>query len=136
MIEKKSQSDESQKTFKDEKVPEKATGLYRILRAFLFSRDGFLYMLKEPAFRQEFLLTLIAGTSLFFIQLPLNSKLIMLASLILILIVESLNTGMEIIIDMISPQFDIRAKAGKDIGSLAVLMSFVIAILVWFAYLY
>jgi diacylglycerol kinase (ATP) len=93
-------------------------------------------MLKEPAFRQEFLLTLIAGTSLFFIQLPLNSKLIMLASLILILIVESLNTGMEIIIDMISPQFDIRAKAGKDIGSLAVLMSFVIAILVWFAYLY
>jgi len=112
-------------------IPPKAVGVHRILRAFLFSRDGFFYMLKEAAFRQELLLVIVAGILLFFIDLPLHAKLLMLASLVLVLIVEALNTGMEVIIDMISPEFDLRAKAVKDVGSLAVLMSFIIAALVW-----
>jgi diacylglycerol kinase (ATP) len=136
MIEHNSQSDESQKAFKEEKIPEKATGIHRVLRAFLFSRDGFLYMLKEAAFRQEFLLTLVLGAALFFLDISLKMKMFMLASLILVMIVEILNTGMEIIIDMISPGFDLRAKAVKDAGSLAVLMSFIIVAIVWFTGLY
>ena len=118
------------------KIPGKLTGINRILRAFAFSRDGFFYMLKESAFRQEMLLTIVGGSALFFIDLPLQYKLLMFASLILILVIECLNTGLEVVIDMISPEYDIRAKAVKDIGSLAVLMSFLIAFIVWFAGLY
>jgi len=131
MIKNKSQVAKNSNKEQNPQIPAKAVGVHRILRAFLFSRDGFLYMLKEAAFRQEVLLTIVAGTSLFFINLPLHLKLVMFASLILVLIVEALNTGMEVIIDMISPEFDLRAKAVKDAGSLAVLMSFIIAALVW-----
>ena len=118
------------------KIPDKLTGISRILRAFIFSRDGFLYMLKEAAFRQELMLTIVAGVLLVFIDLSLQVKLIMMASLVFVMITETLNTGMEIIIDMISPEYDLRAKAVKDIGSLAVLMSFIIAAIVWFSALY
>ena len=119
-----------------DRIPEKQTGIRRILRAFLFSRDGFLYMLKEAAFRQELMLTIVAGVVLCFIDISLQVKLLMIASLILVLIVEALNTGLEVVIDMISPEYDPRAKAVKDIGSLAVLMSFTVASIVWFCGLY
>ena len=118
------------------KIPEKQTGVRRILRAFLFSRDGLLYMLKEAAFRQELMLTIVAGVFLCFIDLSLQVKLLMIASLILVMIVEALNTGLEVVIDMISPEYDPRAKAVKDIGSLAVLMSFILASTVWFCGFY
>ncbi len=120
----------------EKSIPIKLTGISRILRAFTFSFHGFLYMLKESAFRQELMLTIVAGCSLFFIDLTLQVKLLMFASLLLVLVVEALNTGMEVIIDMISPEYDIRAKAVKDIGSLAVLMSLIIAFIVWFSGLY
>ena len=55
----------------------------------------------------------------------------MLASLILILVVETLNTGMENLVDMVTTEYDERAKRVKDMGSLAVLLSFVVAALVW-----
>ena len=119
-----------------DKIPEKQIGIKRILRAFLFSRDGFLYMLKEAAFRQELMLTIVAGVVLCFIDISLQVKLLMIASLIFVLIVEALNTGLEVVIDMISPEYDSRAKAVKDIGSLAVLMSFTVASIVWFCGLY
>ena len=117
-------------------IPEKRTGISRVLRAFKFSLDGFRYLLKEAAFRQEVMLTIVAGVALVFIDISLQLKLIMMASLVFVMITEALNTGMEVIIDMISPEYDVRAKAVKDIGSLAVLMSFVIAAIVWFSALY
>ena len=112
-------------------IPEKITGIRRILRAFIFSRDGFIHMLKEDAFRQELLLTVVAGTALIFLDISIIMKLFMFVSLILILIVEILNTGMEALADMITLDFDLRVKAVKDMGSLAVLVSFIFAGIVW-----
>ena len=115
----------------DKKIPSGKTGLPRIIRAFSFSWAGFKYMCGEDAFRQELLLAVVGGAALFFIQTPLPMKLAMFASLILILVVETLNTGMENLVDMVTTEYDERAKRVKDMGSLAVLLSFVVAGLIW-----
>lgn len=112
-------------------IPVKFTGIKRILRAFIFSRDGFKYMLREDAFRQEILLTIIASISLFFLNISLTMKTFMLASLLFVLVVETLNTGIERIVDMATKEFHSLAKEAKDMGSLAVLISFIIAGIIW-----
>ncbi len=55
----------------------------------------------------------------------------MLASLVLLLIVELINTAIETIIERISPEIHPLSKKAKDVGSAAVLLAFLLAIGVW-----
>ncbi len=118
---------------KDKKIPSGKTGLPRIFRAFSFSWSGFKGMCGEDAFRQELALLAIGVAVLFVIGTPLPMKLVMLASLLAVLAAETLNTGIENLVDMVTSEYDERAKLIKDMGSLAVLLSFMAAILVWCA---
>ena len=121
----------------EQKIPKKITGVKRILRAFGFSRDGFGFMLKEDAFRQELLLLVVCFASLFFLdKLSLEMKALMLASIVSILVVETLNTAVERLADVVTEEFHPGIKEVKDMCSLAVLLSFIAAASVWGAGLF
>lgn len=93
---------------------------------------GFAFAFRnEAAFRQELAL-FAAGTALaVWLARPLWQTALMVASLGLVLVVELLNSAIEAIVDRASPERHPLAGAAKDLGSAAVLVSLVVAALVW-----
>ena len=113
--------------------PPDNTGLRRILNAFVFSYSGFKAAWRtEEAFRQE-----VIGGVLIFIPLGLYlgetpaEKAILAGTVILLMIVELLNTAVERAIDRISFERHELSKEAKDMGSAAVLFTLVLALLSW-----
>ena len=107
-------------------------GLRRILKAFVYSYDGFKAIFKsEPAFRQDLcVFAVLTPISLQF-DVSTASHAIMIFSLFFILFAEMVNTAIEVVIDRISPKIHPLSKKAKDIGSLMVLLSFINAFVVW-----
>lgn len=58
-------------------------------------------------------------------------RVVLILSVLLVLIVEVLNSALEAILDRVSPEYHDLAKAGKDLGSLAVLLTIVFSAVVW-----
>ena len=115
----------------DKKLPKK-TGIARIWAALLYSLDGLrLAVSSETAFRQELLLIALALIALIFLPLSLVWKGILFLSTAAILIVELLNSSIESVVDMASPEYHVLAKRAKDFGSAAVLIIIIIAIVLW-----
>jgi diacylglycerol kinase (ATP) len=112
--------------------PQNNTGIARIGRAFFYSRDGFIAAYKnEAAFRQEVWLALVLIPLSFFLPVGILGKALMIASVLLVLIVELLNSAVEAIVDLASPEQHELAKRAKDMGSAAVLISLVNVGCVW-----
>lgn len=108
------------------------TGIKRILKAFTYSYDGFMATFKsEAAFRQDLLFCLIFGASLFWLPFRGADLALMIFSLILILLMELINSAIEAVVDRISPDYHELSKKAKDIGSLIVLLSFINMGLIW-----
>lgn len=113
------------------------TGVRRILKAFIYSRDGFTAAFKsEAALRQDLLVFVIFSLIALFLDLMLWQKALLISSLLFIVIMELVNTAVETVIDRISPDYHELSKKAKDIGSLLVLLSFINAFLIWGAFLY
>jgi diacylglycerol kinase (ATP) len=107
-------------------------GFSRILAAGLYSADGFQAAWKnEEAFRQELVLFILLLPALYFLPVSLLIKGLLLAVNVLVLIVELLNSGIEAIVDLASPEFHILAKRAKDMGSAAVFLSLLLASILW-----
>jgi diacylglycerol kinase (ATP) len=97
-----------------------------------FAVEGFLAALKhEPSFREDLLFAILLVP--FAIILPVNavSTALMIASLILILIVELLNSAIEWVIDYLRPEQHPLAKRIKDMASAAVFLSYINCVVVW-----
>jgi diacylglycerol kinase (ATP) len=110
----------------------KKTGIARILAAFHYSMDGLQSAFKgEAAFRQEIFLFIILLPLLYFLALPPLFKAVLLLANTLVLIVELLNSAIEAIVDLASPDHHPLAKQAKDMGSAAVLISLIIAGVLW-----
>ena len=62
--------------------------------------------------------------------------LMLLGVILIVLIVELLNTGIEIVVDRIGLEFNELSGRAKDVGSAAVLMSLLLFLLVWGVILY
>ena len=108
------------------------TGFSRIWAAFYYSLDGLRYAIKnEAAFRQEIVLYVALLIALFFLPIPILFKLVLLLANTTVLIVELINSAIEAIVDMASPDFHILAKHAKDLGSAAVLVSLIVTITLW-----
>lgn len=107
-------------------------GLTRLFNALGYSRDGLVAAWKhEAAFREEVLLLLVAvPLALYFGQDGL-ARALLIGSILLVLIVEILNSGLEAIVDKASPEKHELAKRAKDMGSAAVLLALVNAAVVW-----
>lgn len=115
------------------KSPHKSKrGLVRIWRAFNYAFAGLRAAFRhEYAFRQEVLLSVIFIPAAFFMPTAGLGKALMVASILLVLIVELINSAIEATVDRISLEDHLLAKRAKDIGSAAVLLSLVNVPLVW-----
>jgi len=108
------------------------TGLRRVLNAFLYSVEGLKAAYKyEDAFRQETLLALLLIPAALLMPADGTGKALMIGSVLLVLIVELLNSAVEAAVDRISLDHHRLAKRAKDIGSAAVLLSLVNVVVVW-----
>lgn len=108
------------------------TGLKRLVNAFGYSLAGFKAAYKhEDAFRQEVLLAVILIPLALWMPLLAINKALMIASVLLVIIVELLNSAIEATVDRISLENHDLAKRAKDIGSAAVLVSLMNVVVVW-----
>ncbi|MBU1365213.1 MAG: diacylglycerol kinase [Gammaproteobacteria bacterium] len=107
-------------------------GLRRLINALGYSRDGIAAAWRnEAAFRQEILLAAIALPLAFYLGKSGVERALMIASIVLVLIVEILNSAVEAVVDKASPEKSELAKRAKDMGSAAVLLALVNAAAVW-----
>ncbi len=108
------------------------TGWRRVWNAFNYSLDGLkAAYLCEDAFRQEVWLAAILIPAALFMPVPWLGRCLMVASVLLVLIVELLNSAIEAVVDRVSLENHRLAKRAKDIGSAAVLISLLLVIVVW-----
>lgn len=108
------------------------SGIGRVFRAFWNSVDGLKSAFaSEAAFRQEALLVAILIPVALVVEVSDLAKALMIGSLLLILIVELINTAVEAAIDRISEEKHDLSKKAKDVASAAVLVAFINAACVW-----
>ncbi len=108
------------------------TGLRRLWNAFGYSLAGFRAAYKhEDAFRQEVLLAAFLVPLALWLPVSHPGKALMIGSVLLVIIVELLNSAVEATVDRISLENHDLAKRAKDIGSSAVLVSLINVIVVW-----
>ncbi|GGO70000.1 diacylglycerol kinase [Bowmanella pacifica] len=115
----------------------KAQGITRLIKAGFNSCRAFCWLCKhEAAFRQEILLLIVLLPVPFLLDMSLSVRLVMIISLLLLPLVEILNTAIEAVVDRIGPEFHSLSGLAKDLGSAAVLLSMLIVSLVWGLALY
>ena len=108
------------------------TGLPRILNALRYSIAGLRAAYRhEDAFRQECLLAALLIPAALFVPVAGIAKAMMIASVLLVLIVELLNSAVEAAVDRISLENHRLAKRAKDIGSAAVLIALFNVLVIW-----
>lgn len=107
-------------------------GIARAWHAAKNSWCGIVYAFKEEsAFRQELTLLILLAPIAFFLPISPLEKCALIASLILVLVVELLNSSVEAAIDRISFDHHDLSKRAKDFGSAAVMLALLIAALLW-----
>ena len=112
-------------------------GLTRLINALGYSRDGLRAAWQnEAAFREEILLAAITIPLALVLAKTGVDRALMFGSIILILIVEILNSAVEAVVDKASPEKNELAKRAKDMGSAAVLLSLLNAVVVWLCVLW
>jgi diacylglycerol kinase (ATP) len=107
-------------------------GLRRIVNATRYSIDGLAAAWRhENAFRQELVLCVVLLPVALFPPLPGVEKVLLIASLLLVLIVELLNTAIEAAVDRDSVEINPLGKRAKDYGSAAVMIALFVAGITW-----
>jgi diacylglycerol kinase (ATP) len=107
-------------------------GLTRAWHAAKNSWCGIVYAFEEEsAFRQELVLLIILSPVALFLPISPIEKCALIASLIMVLVVELLNSSVEAAIDRISFDHHDLSKRAKDFGSAAVMLALLIAALLW-----
>jgi diacylglycerol kinase (ATP) len=113
------------------------TGLDRVIHATGYSMAGLRCAYRgESAFRQELWLALIMAPFAFWLGRSWVEVALLLASLLLVLIVELLNSGIEAAIDRVSLEWHELSKRAKDLASAAVFISLVLCAGIWLAALW
>ncbi|MCS5587165.1 MAG: diacylglycerol kinase [Porticoccaceae bacterium] len=104
----------------------------RTVSAAINSFRGLRYAaLHEEAFRMQLFLSLFLVPTAIFIAVDYLQLILLILSLLLVLVVELLNTGIEVVIDRIGLEFHELSGRAKDIGSAAVALSMVAFAFVW-----
>jgi len=108
------------------------SGLMRIIKAAGYSYKGLVAAWQnEAAFRQEAVLGLVAVLLACWLDIDSISRVLLIGSVVLVLIVELVNSAIEAVVDRIGPEQHILAGRAKDIGSAAVLLTLLLALFVW-----
>ena len=108
------------------------TGLRRVWNALFYTMAGFAAAFKyEDSFRQEVVLAALLIPLAFFLPASNIERALMVGSVLLVLIVELLNSALEATVDRVSTENHPLAKRAKDIGSAAVFVALLNAVVVW-----
>jgi len=108
------------------------TGMARIMRAMRCSSAGLTAAYRnEEAFRQELLVCLALLPVACWLGHSNVERALLAGSLILLLIVELLNTGIEVVVNRIGPERHELSGLAKDLGSAAVFLAIVQVVVVW-----
>jgi diacylglycerol kinase (ATP) len=115
------------------KSPQRSrNGLTRLWNALFYSLDGLSAAFRhEDAFRQEVLMALILIPIAVHTPATGPGKAMMIGSVLLVLIVELINSGIEAVTDRISLEDHVLAKRAKDMGSAAVMLALLNVPVVW-----
>jgi len=108
-------------------------GLNRVWHAFGYSISGLKAAWYEKAFRQEAVGSFVLVPLAFYVGKTWQETALLAGTVVLVMVVELLNTGIESAIDRIGPEWHALAKRAKDTGSAAVLLSLLLCIAVWAA---
>jgi diacylglycerol kinase (ATP) len=107
-------------------------GLARIVQAFFNSLAGLADAWRhESAFRQEILLAVVLIPAACVVPVTAAERALLIGAVLVVMIVELLNSSVEAAIDRISFDHHSLSKRAKDIGSAAVFMSLLLLALVW-----
>ena len=123
----------------DEEAPDAppSIGFARVIAAWRYSLDGLAGAWRtEGAFRQEVILAAILIPIALLIPVPVLHRGLLVASVLMVIVVELLNSAMEATVDRISMDRHPLAKKAKDTGSAAVLVAILVAMIVWTAVLF
>lgn len=113
------------------------TGIVRLWNALRYSLAGLRAATRhEDAFRQELLLAAVLIPAAFFVPTDGTGKAVLIASTLLLLVVELLNSAIEATVDRVSLERHLLAKRAKDIGSAAVLLALLNLSAVWLLVLF
>ena len=117
--------------------PQKArTGLSRVWHATGYSWAGLRAGWGETAFRQEAIAAMVLVPLAFWLGRSWVEVALLAGSVVLLMVVELLNTGIETAIDRIGPEWHALSKRAKDMGSAAVLLSLLLCLGIWAAALF
>ena len=108
------------------------SGLKRILSAFGYSMEGLQSAWRhEHAFRQELMLFIVGAVVALLLPVSSFQKLALVGVLVLVLIVELINSAIEAVVDRVSLERHPLSKNAKDFGSAAVLLACLLAGATW-----
>ena len=114
--------------------PQKArSGLNRIWHAAGYSMEGLRAGWNEKAFRQEAIAAMVLLPLSLWLGRSWVDVALLAGSVVIVMIVELLNTGIETAIDRIGPEWHDLSKRAKDMGSAAVLLALLLCIGIWAA---
>lgn len=108
-------------------------GFARIMHAGIYSLAGLRAGMTEASFRQEALLACVMIPAAFWLGQTWLEVALLITVVVIVMITELLNTGLEKAIDRIGPEWHDLSKRAKDLGSAAVLLSLLLCGGVWLA---
>jgi len=112
--------------------PTPKTGSSRVWAAIFYSLNGLrLAVRNEAAFRQELALYSLLLVILIFLPISTSFKGILFLVNTIVLVVELLNSAIESVVDLSSPEYHVLAQRAKDLGSAAVFVSLAMALMLW-----
>ena len=113
------------------------TGFLRIIKAAGYSWQGLRAAWQhEAAFRQEAISALVAVAIACWLDVDAITRVLLIGSVVLVVIVEILNSAIEAVVDRIGQERHPLAGRAKDMGSAAVLLAILLALFVWIALLW
>lgn len=113
------------------------SGFKRLFSALFYSFDGLHAAWKnEHAFRQELMVVIPGSVMALFLPVSPLEKLLLIAVLVWIIIIELINSAIEAVVDRVSLERNPLSKIAKDFGSAAVLLTSILAVATWGVILY
>ena len=105
---------------------------YHLFKNTQYAIEGFIHAFKtESSFKLELLAFVLIIPIIFLIDMELSSRLILIATAFLVLIVELLNSAVENVVDLVTKDIHPLAKNAKDIGATAVMFSIALHLICW-----
>jgi len=105
---------------------------YSLFKNARYALEGLVHAFKtETSFKLELLFSIPLLLAIYLAPFTLNSKLTLVVTLVLIMIVELLNSAVENVVDLVTQEIHPLAKSAKDIGATAVLFALLLHGIVW-----